>query len=92
LPILGNFTEYDRNKGVEEMMPWPNASVAKSHDFDEQGNETHTDYRRIIKIVLAATITVSSASNTRATSWMNTPASARRRSCSKPYAKSSRQS
>ena len=27
---------------------------AKSHDFDDQGNETHTDYLKMMKIVLAA--------------------------------------
>jgi sugar phosphate isomerase/epimerase len=59
LPDFGNFTiakgeEYDRYKGVEEMMPFAKGVSAKSHDFDEQGNETHTDYRRMMKIVLAA--------------------------------------
>ena len=54
LPDFGNFTEYDRYKGVEEMMPLAKGVSAKSHDFDEQVNETHTDYRRMMKIVLAA--------------------------------------
>jgi hypothetical protein len=27
---------------------------AKSHDFDADGNETRTDYRRMLKIVLDA--------------------------------------
>jgi hypothetical protein len=27
---------------------------AKSHDFNEQGDEVHTDYRQMIKIVLDA--------------------------------------
>ncbi|MEC9130952.1 MAG: sugar phosphate isomerase/epimerase, partial [Verrucomicrobiota bacterium] len=26
----------------------------KSHDFNEQGDEIHTDYRKMMKIVLAA--------------------------------------
>ena len=30
------------------------AVSAKSHDFDAEGNETHTDYLRMMKIVLAA--------------------------------------
>jgi sugar phosphate isomerase/epimerase len=61
LPDFGNFVidkakgeEYDRYKGVEEMMPLAKGVSAKSHDFDAQGNETHTDYRRMMKIVLAA--------------------------------------
>ena len=45
---------YDRYKGVEELMPFAHAVSAKSHDFDDQGNETHTDYRKMMKIVLDA--------------------------------------
>jgi L-ribulose-5-phosphate 3-epimerase len=51
---LGNGKTYDRYQGVAEMMPFAKAVSAKSHDFDAAGNETHTDYRRMIKIVLAA--------------------------------------
>jgi hydroxypyruvate isomerase len=40
--------------GVAELMPFAKAVSAKSHDFDEEGNETHTDYRRMMKIVLNA--------------------------------------
>jgi L-ribulose-5-phosphate 3-epimerase len=59
LPDFGNFnisqTEtYDRYRGVQEMMPDAKAVSAKSHDFDEQGNEIHTDYRRMMRIVLEA--------------------------------------
>lgn len=59
LPDFGNFSlgggrEYDRYKGVAEMMPWARAVSAKSHDFDAQGNETRTDYRRMLKIVVDA--------------------------------------
>jgi hypothetical protein len=32
-------------------MPFAKAVSAKSHDFDAQGNEVHTDYRRMLKIV-----------------------------------------
>jgi hypothetical protein len=39
---------------VEEMMPFARGVSAKSHDFDASGNETHTDYRRMLKIVMAA--------------------------------------
>src|SRR6185295_3711162 len=54
LPDFGNFYEYDRYQGVTEMMPYAKAVSAKSYDFDEQGNETHTHYNRMMKIVLGA--------------------------------------
>ena len=59
LPDFGNFRvsdkeNYDRYKGVEELMPFAHAVSAKSHDFDDQGNETHTDYLKMMKIVLDA--------------------------------------
>jgi sugar phosphate isomerase/epimerase len=36
------------------MMPYAKAVSAKSHDFDESGNEVDIDYRRMIGIVLRA--------------------------------------
>ncbi len=59
LPDFGNFEvakgqEYDRYQGVEELMPFARGVSAKSHEFDAQGNETKTDYRRMLRIVLAA--------------------------------------
>jgi L-ribulose-5-phosphate 3-epimerase len=59
LPDFGNFhagdgTDYDRYKGVAEMMPYAKAVSAKSNDFDASGNEIHTDYRRMLTIVLHA--------------------------------------
>jgi L-ribulose-5-phosphate 3-epimerase len=59
LPDFGNFRvsakeTYDRYKGVTELMPFAKAVSAKSHDFDEKGNEIHTDYRKMMQIVLAA--------------------------------------
>jgi len=64
LPDFGNFClkygekgcdeEYDRYKGVEELMPYAKAVSAKSHDFDAEGNETHTDYARMMDIVKKA--------------------------------------
>ena len=35
-------------------MPFAKGVSAKSHDFDAEGNETKTDYRRMMKIVLDA--------------------------------------
>jgi L-ribulose-5-phosphate 3-epimerase len=54
LPDFGNFGDYDRYQGVAEMMPFAKGVSAKSHDFDDEGNETHTDYVRMMKIVLDA--------------------------------------
>ena len=59
LPDFGNFRIkdeewYDRYKGVTELMPFAKAVSAKSHDFDDKGNETATDYKKMMKIVLDA--------------------------------------
>lgn len=54
LPDFGNFDKYDRYKAVAEMMPFAKGVSAKSHDFDAQGNETKTDYVKMLKIVLDA--------------------------------------
>jgi sugar phosphate isomerase/epimerase len=57
LPDFGNFRvsegqEYDRYQGVDELMPFAKAVSAKTHDFDEQGNETHTDYFKMMELVV----------------------------------------
>jgi L-ribulose-5-phosphate 3-epimerase len=59
LPDFGNFNvsgteQYDKYLGVAEMMPMARAVSAKSHDFDDEGNEVGIDYRRMMKIVLDA--------------------------------------
>ncbi|MGH9938062.1 MAG: sugar phosphate isomerase/epimerase family protein [Blastocatellia bacterium] len=59
LPDFGNFQVssdqmYDRYKGVTELMAFAKAVSAKSHDFDERGEEIHTDYHRMMKVVLDA--------------------------------------
>ena len=59
LPDFGNFhlgdgEWYDRYLGVEELMPYAKAVSAKSNEFDAAGNETGTDYRRMLRIVLDA--------------------------------------
>lgn len=58
LPDFGNFRVdgkiwYDRYKGTEELMPFAKGVSAKSHEFDDAGNETKTDYRRMLPIVLS---------------------------------------
>lgn len=57
LPDFGNFRigngeTYDRYKGVDELMPFAKAVSAKSHDFDDDGTEIHTDYEKMMGIVL----------------------------------------
>lgn len=54
LPDFGNFYEYDRYQGVKDLMPFAKGVSAKSHQFDAQGNETKTDYKRMMKIVMDA--------------------------------------
>ena len=54
LPDFGNFGDYDRYLGTKELMPWAKLVSAKSHDFDAEGNETKTDYRKMMKIVVDA--------------------------------------
>lgn len=58
LPDFGNFIinretgeEYDRYKGVRLLMPYANGVSAKSHAFNEKGEETKSDYLRLMKIV-----------------------------------------
>ncbi|MGD8496634.1 MAG: sugar phosphate isomerase/epimerase family protein [Gemmatimonadales bacterium] len=59
LPDFGNFDlgdgrQYDRYRGVAEMMPFARAVSAKSYDFDEAGEETTIDYHRMLRIVVDA--------------------------------------
>lgn len=54
LPDFGNFGQYDRYRGTTELMPYAKAVSAKSHEFAPNGNETHTDYLRMMKIVIDA--------------------------------------
>ena len=59
LPDFGNFRIqgdqwYDRYLGVEELMPFAKAVSAKSHEFDDQGNEVNTDFVKMMKIVVKA--------------------------------------
>ncbi len=58
LPDFGNFVinretgeEFNRYEGVRLLMPYAKGVSAKSHEFDEKGNEVHSDYYRLMKIV-----------------------------------------
>lgn len=57
LPDFGNFRitpeeTYDHYLGVEELMPYARGVSAKTYDFDDNGNETFTDFERMMRIVL----------------------------------------
>lgn len=54
LPDFGNFYDYDRYQGVKDLMPFAKAVSAKSHAFDESGNETKIDYRKMLNLVKSA--------------------------------------
>lgn len=59
LPDFGNFRisegeTYDRYKGIQELMPYAKGVSAKTYDFDQAGNETSMDFKRILKIVQQA--------------------------------------
>jgi sugar phosphate isomerase/epimerase len=56
LPDFGNFRlsateQYDRYRGIAEMMPWARDVSAKSYAFDAEGNETTIDYARMFRIL-----------------------------------------
>ncbi|AWV98340.1 sugar phosphate isomerase/epimerase family protein [Arcticibacterium luteifluviistationis] len=61
LPDFGNFciertadgcaNEYDRYKGITELMPYAKGVSAKTHNFDAEGNETESDFSKIFKII-----------------------------------------
>ena len=59
LPDFGNFIidrreggeKYDLYLGMKELMPLAKGVSAKSHEFDEEGNETTKDFYRLLKIV-----------------------------------------
>ncbi len=59
LPDFGNFRIadgewYDMYQGTEELMPYAKGVSAKSHNFDDEGNERDKDYERLLRIVLDA--------------------------------------
>ncbi|SMD38577.1 Tat (twin-arginine translocation) pathway signal sequence [Reichenbachiella faecimaris] len=65
LPDFGNFCitrdenwncleDYDRYQGMKDIMPFAKGVSAKSHDFDKEGNEIHSDFAKMLKIVKSA--------------------------------------
>ncbi|MBU2884731.1 sugar phosphate isomerase/epimerase [Gilvimarinus agarilyticus] len=67
LPDFGNFCiergadgcahEYDRYQGVKDLIPFAQGLSAKAHDFDAEGNETHTDFAKMMQIAKDAGFT-----------------------------------
>ncbi len=66
LPDFGNFCvkredgerwdgecveEYDRYKGVKELMPFAKGVSAKSYDFNQEGEETTIDFHKMLTII-----------------------------------------
>lgn len=66
LPDFGNFClkreggarfegtcieQYDRYRGMAELLPFAKGVSAKSYDFDAAGNETTIDYKRMLQLV-----------------------------------------
>jgi len=56
LPDFGNFRiskdqEYDKYKGVEELLPYAKGISAKAFNFDGNGNEDTIDFDRMFKII-----------------------------------------
>lgn len=43
---------YDRYQGVKDLMPFAKGVSAKAHDFDENGNEIHTDFGKMMEIIV----------------------------------------
>jgi L-ribulose-5-phosphate 3-epimerase len=64
LPDFGNFTvrgskgeevrRFDRYEGVRKMMPHARGVSAKANAFDAAGNETTTDFEKMLRIVVEA--------------------------------------
>jgi sugar phosphate isomerase/epimerase len=49
---LGGGKWYDRYQGVAELVPMAKGISVKGHAFDADGNETETDFSRMMKIVV----------------------------------------
>ncbi len=52
LPDFGNFHGYNPYKGMEELMPFAKGVSAKSKGFDKHGEETQTNFAKMLRIML----------------------------------------
>lgn len=53
---FGNLTnncenQYDKYEGVKKLMPYAKGVSAKSHEFDNSGEELYTDFSKMMKII-----------------------------------------
>ena len=62
LPDFGNFyinlfppQNYDRYKGVEELLPFAKGVSAKTFEFNQAGQDVRTDYKRMMEIIQKST-------------------------------------
>tara|TARA_S200000501_G_scaffold247960_1_gene232288 strand:- start:93 stop:1097 length:1005 start_codon:yes stop_codon:yes gene_type:complete len=46
--------QYDKYKGVKEMLPYAKGISAKSHTFNNDGEEMSTDYKKMINLIKAS--------------------------------------
>jgi sugar phosphate isomerase/epimerase len=54
MPDFGKMKDHDPYGGTKAMMPFTSAVSAKSHNFDDEGNEIDLDYHRLMKTVIDA--------------------------------------
>ncbi|MDA0346215.1 MAG: TIM barrel protein [Verrucomicrobia bacterium] len=54
MPDFGKMKDHDPYGGTEAMMPFTSVVSAKSHNFDDKGNEVDFDYHRLMKAVIDA--------------------------------------
>lgn len=50
----GCINEYDRYRGMAELLPFAKAVSAKAHSFDANGHEANTDFYKMIKLIKKA--------------------------------------
>lgn len=52
MPDTGGFADYDRYLGMKELAPLTRGLCATAHEFDTEGGEVRTDYRRWLGIAV----------------------------------------
>ena len=53
LPDFGNFHDYNRYQGLEDLLPYAQGISAKTNEFDAQGEDTGTDFQRMFELIHA---------------------------------------
>jgi L-ribulose-5-phosphate 3-epimerase len=52
LPDVGSFADYDRYLGMEQLAPVARGLAATAHEFDNDGEDVRTNYRRLLRIAV----------------------------------------